>query len=154
MTQASLTRQDTSETGPRWGGQVSPGARNARLPHDQPGPDRMTDREMQQQEQRNVSQLQNAVSAASGVPNRQALVSSPAPVAQYGTGAYAEIPPGPVVMDIKRHSNIGGPVEFNHAISYVNKIKVCLTNLRLWLLRLYIRLWSLLVTPWIFHFTE
>lgn len=118
MGQASLVRQETSESGPRWGSQVSPGARNARLPYDQPNPDRMTDQEMQQQEQRGVSQLQSAVSAASGMPNRQALASSPAPGQQ---GAYAQGGLfGGAGGDLKR----GGPVEFNHAISYVNKIKV------------------------------
>jgi paired amphipathic helix protein Sin3a len=71
-----------------------------------------------QQEQRGVSQLQNAVSAAAGrsilSPNMDnatpalGQVLNGVPPAQLG-GVGAE----------KR-----GPVEFNHAISYVNKIKV------------------------------
>jgi paired amphipathic helix protein Sin3a len=72
-----------------------------------------------QQEQRGVSQLQNAVSAATGrsilspslenaTPALNQVLQSVVPGAQLG-GAGAE----------KR-----GPVEFNHAISYVNKIKV------------------------------
>jgi paired amphipathic helix protein Sin3a len=72
-----------------------------------------------QAEQRGVSQLQNAVSAATGrsilspsmdiaTPVLSQVLNGAAPVAQLG-GLAAE----------KR-----GPVEFNHAISYVNKIKV------------------------------
>jgi paired amphipathic helix protein Sin3a len=72
-----------------------------------------------QQEQRGVSQLQNAVSAAAGrtilspsmenvTPALGQVLNGVAPGAQLG-GVGAE----------KR-----GPVEFNHAISYVNKIKV------------------------------
>lgn len=71
-----------------------------------------------QQEQRGVSQLQNAVSAAAGrsilspsadnvTPILGQVLNGAAPVGQLG-GVGAE----------KR-----GPVEFNHAISYVNKIK-------------------------------
>ncbi|KAH4076899.1 hypothetical protein HBH70_137010 [Parastagonospora nodorum] len=71
-----------------------------------------------QQEQRGVSQLQNAVSAATGrsilspsmenaTPALGQVLNGVAPGAQLG-GVGAE----------KR-----GPVEFNHAISYVNKIK-------------------------------
>lgn len=71
-----------------------------------------------QQEQRGVSQLQNAVSAATGrsilspsgdnaTPALGQALNGATPVAQLG-GVGAE----------KR-----GPVEFNHAISYVNKIK-------------------------------
>ncbi|KAI9866231.1 MAG: Transcriptional regulatory protein sin3, partial [Watsoniomyces obsoletus] len=70
-----------------------------------------------QQEQRGVSQLQNAVSAAAGrtilspnmgnaTPAMGQALNGVAPGAQLGVGAE------------KR-----GPVEFNHAISYVNKIK-------------------------------
>ena len=73
-----------------------------------------------QQEQRGVSHLQNAVSAATnGVTARQPIIQSspgqsqPAILAQ---AAALGIPGQP--GDPKR-----GPVEFNHAISYVNKIK-------------------------------
>nr|OQO24622.1 hypothetical protein B0A51_09602 [Rachicladosporium sp. CCFEE 5018] len=68
---------------------------------------------MHQQQERGVNHLQNAVSAAaSGAALRAGM--SPAP------GRITPLPQdgdGPVGME-KR-----GPVEFNHAISYVNKIK-------------------------------
>jgi paired amphipathic helix protein Sin3a len=68
-----------------------------------------------QQEQRGVSQLQNAVATATGHPvPRNTLTPTPSaqPGSINGTGAQQ---PG-----IEKR----GPVEFNHAISYVNKIKV------------------------------
>ncbi len=69
-----------------------------------------------QQEQRGVSQLQNAVATATGHPvPRNALTPTPSGQASNMNGAAAQQPG----ME-KR-----GPVEFNHAISYVNKIKVC-----------------------------
>lgn len=76
-----------------------------------------------QQEQRGVSQLQNAVSAATtgnaGRPTSMMQISpglgQPASLAQSGGMAGLPGQQG----DMKR-----GPVEFNHAISYVNKIKV------------------------------
>lgn len=72
-----------------------------------------------QQEQRGVSQLQNAVSAATGrsvlspnmenaAPALTQVLNGTAPAAQLG------------VLNAEKR----GPVEFNHAISYVNKIKV------------------------------
>lgn len=82
-----------------------------------------------QQEQRGVSQLQNAVSAAAnGVQSRHSLMQvSPGggqgtPLGQAVAGLNnvgAAFPPGNQLGMEKR-----GPVEFNHAISYVNKIKV------------------------------
>jgi paired amphipathic helix protein Sin3a len=67
-----------------------------------------------QQEQRGVHHLQNAVATATGHPvPRNAL--TPTPGGQGGPNG-AQQPGGE-----KR-----GPVEFNHAISYVNKIKVCI----------------------------
>lgn len=72
-----------------------------------------------QQEQRGVSQLQNAITAAAngGLPN-QAIVSP--------SGRNAT--PLPAQMAGSEAEGAGmekrGPVEFNHAISYVNKIKV------------------------------
>jgi paired amphipathic helix protein Sin3a len=79
-----------------------------------------------QQEQRGVSQLQNAITAAtngSGGRNQLMQVSPtsgpPATLVQQGGQAF--LPGQPA--DMKR-----GPVEFNHAISYVNKIKVRLTH--------------------------
>jgi paired amphipathic helix protein Sin3a len=82
-----------------------------------------------QQEQRGVSQLQNAVSAATnGTPSRPSMMQvspgsgQPANLAQPVSGLSAinsgTMTPGQVGLE-KR-----GPVEFNHAISYVNKIKV------------------------------
>jgi paired amphipathic helix protein Sin3a len=71
-----------------------------------------------QQEQRGVSQLQNAVSAAAG----RSILS---PSMDNATPALGQVlngvPPAQLggVGAEKR-----GPVEFNHAISYVNKIKV------------------------------
>ena len=65
-----------------------------------------------QQQQRGVSQLTNAVLTKGHVPRN---THTPTPGAQAGMNGGQQ--PG---ME-KR-----GPVEFNHAISYVNKIKVCL----------------------------
>jgi len=73
-----------------------------------------------QQEQRGVSHLQNAIQVASGEPmGRQesgllSPMAEPASLAVGLTGAQQAAANGD-----KR-----GPVEFNHAISYVNKIKV------------------------------
>jgi paired amphipathic helix protein Sin3a len=72
---------------------------------------------MQQQEQRGVSSLQSAVSAASNGLTRPAMAGSPTPAQQGAYGQQGGVYGG---ADLKR----GGPVEFNHAISYVNKIKV------------------------------
>ena len=71
---------------------------------------------MQQQAQRGVSSLQSAVSAASNGVARPAMAGSPTP-AQHGS--YSQQGGAFGAADLKR----GGPVEFNHAISYVNKIK-------------------------------
>ena len=66
-----------------------------------------------QQEQRGVSQLQSAVARETGHPvQRNALTPTPGGQAMNGAGAQQ---PG-----LEKR----GPVEFNHAISYVNKIKV------------------------------
>jgi paired amphipathic helix protein Sin3a len=68
-----------------------------------------------QQEQRGVSQLQNAVATATGHPvPRNALTPTPGAQPSSMNGAGAQQP------GIEKR----GPVEFNHAISYVNKIKV------------------------------
>jgi paired amphipathic helix protein Sin3a len=71
-----------------------------------------------QQEQRGVSQLQSAVSAATGrsvlSPSGDNVVPIPGQ-ALNGVGQAAQS-----VMGAEKR----GPVEFNHAISYVNKIKV------------------------------
>ncbi|KAF1975211.1 hypothetical protein BU23DRAFT_503770 [Bimuria novae-zelandiae CBS 107.79] len=70
-----------------------------------------------QQEQRGVSQLQNAVSAAAGrsIISPGGEVSTP--LAGQALNGVAQGAQGGVGAE-KR-----GPVEFNHAISYVNKIK-------------------------------
>lgn len=80
-----------------------------------------------QQEQRGVSQLSNAVSAATGgLLNRPDLISPPG-------GASNQIPAQAMngVSHLAQQAGAQaagldkrGPVEFNHAISYVNKIKV------------------------------
>ncbi|KAI9741094.1 MAG: Transcriptional regulatory protein sin3 [Cirrosporium novae-zelandiae] len=76
-----------------------------------------------QQEQRGVSQLQNAVSAATnGAQVRQQMqLSTPeaqgVPISQSPAGVNGA---GGAQAGLERR----GPVEFNHAISYVNKIKV------------------------------
>lgn len=83
-----------------------------------------------QQEQRGVSHLSHAVSAAAingGASGRHMLArvsptgESTEPQNQAGiiAGPGASLTPGPE----KR-----GPVEFNHAIGYVNKIKVCIVS--------------------------
>ncbi|KAF1989574.1 hypothetical protein K402DRAFT_390535 [Aulographum hederae CBS 113979] len=75
-----------------------------------------------QQEQRGVSQLQNAVSIANGGFPRQAMSSPPGgastPLPLQTMNGVGSAPGGANVAMEKR-----GPVEFNHAISYVNKIK-------------------------------
>jgi len=72
-----------------------------------------------QQEQRGVSQLQSAVSAAAG---RSILSpsgdSNAALVGQQINGAQ-----GPSTASVGAGAEKRAPVEFNHAISYVNKIK-------------------------------
>lgn len=79
-----------------------------------------------QQEQRGVSQLQNAVSAATGEALSRPGMSGVSPLVEAAiplSGAMnidglVSQQGGPSGMEKTR-----GPVEFNHAISYVNKIK-------------------------------
>ena len=82
-----------------------------------------------QQDQRGVSQLQGAASAAASGLGRPSMMVSPASgqhslnqsmnnLAGVGSGMLQGTP-----ADLKR-----GPVEFNHAISYVNKIKNRFSN--------------------------
>lgn len=117
--QPGLSRQDTIESSRAWNQQASPAARPARLTGFDQGMmshREVYDPEAMQQDQRNVSQLQNAVTAAANGQTRMA--SSPPPGSQ---GLFSQ--QGTIFgngTDPKR----GGPVEFNHAISYVNKIKV------------------------------
>ena len=68
-----------------------------------------------QQEERGVTQLQNAVSAATGM---SPMAESATPLLNAANGASAGQQGG---SGAERRN---GPVEFNHAISYVNKIKV------------------------------
>jgi paired amphipathic helix protein Sin3a len=82
-----------------------------------------------QQEQRGVSQLQSAANAAAQRPSILQGVSGPAPgpglgqpvSSLAGLGAAGGLPS-------QAELNKRGPVEFNHAISYVNKIKVSYPN--------------------------
>ncbi len=67
----------------------------------------------QQQQQRGVNQLTNAA-ATLGQPPRNAQTPT--------LGGQANINGASVQPGLEKR----GPVEFNHAISYVNKIKVCL----------------------------
>lgn len=74
-----------------------------------------------QQEQRGVSQLQNAAAAAG-----RASLLQPSTGSAAGPGpmnSLAGIGSG-VLQGSQTDLNKRGPVEFNHAISYVNKIKV------------------------------
>jgi paired amphipathic helix protein Sin3a len=71
-----------------------------------------------QAEQRGVSQLQNAVSAATGRSIMSPSVGAATPLAGQGLNGAGQLPQMGGVAAEKR-----GPVEFNHAISYVNKIK-------------------------------
>ena len=81
---------------------------------------------LQQQEHRGVSQLQSALSAASNATmGRQGMMSpsAGAPAGQPGqqaNGSSMMQPQGSQGAGVEKR----GPVEFNHAINYVNKIKV------------------------------
>jgi len=86
-----------------------------------------------QQDQRGVAQIQNAATVGAGMQmgNRPGVLSSPGdanpPVAQGMNGAGAAMQPSASNGGIEKR----GPVEFNHAISYVNKIKVRISLTRL-----------------------
>lgn len=79
-----------------------------------------------QQEQRGVSNLSHAVSAVTpnGTPSRHTLAQASPTGGSTGSLNQASIisnPPGPsLTPGLEKR----GPVEFNHAIGYVNKIKV------------------------------
>lgn len=68
-----------------------------------------------QQEERGVTQLQNAVSAATGM----SPMAEPSGPVVGGPNGIASAQQGGAGAERRN-----GPVEFNHAISYVNKIKV------------------------------
>ena len=80
-----------------------------------------------QQEQRGVSQLQNAVTAAANEPGRQGIESTPPNAGQTQVGLASTNGAGTSFLQAVQGGQPGaekrGPVEFNHAISYVNKIK-------------------------------
>ncbi|KAL1965797.1 hypothetical protein VTN77DRAFT_5118 [Rasamsonia byssochlamydoides] len=77
---------------------------------------------LHQQEQRGVSQLQSAVSAASGRPSMLQTSSGTTP--GHGVGQPMSNLSGlGSLQGSQPDLNKRGPVEFNHAISYVNKIK-------------------------------
>lgn len=117
--QAAPGRPDTFEGRHGWaqpvGQHTSPGARSVTVTGYEPtGGEREQDSTIHQQEQRGVSSLQNAVSNATNGTSRPVMAVSPAPPTTFGQSSGLFSQPG----DPKR-----GPVEFNHAISYVNKIK-------------------------------
>ena len=124
--QRQFSPSTRSTNPPGYGQQPQPAVRENSFEHD--GANAAL---VHQQEQRGVSQLQNAVSAATtgnaGRPTSIMQISpglgQPASLAQPGgmTGLPGQ------QGDIKR-----GPVEFNHAISYVNKIKVSRLQDRKW----------------------
>ena len=104
-------------------GVFSPHAQNAAPPYSQTQAQNSSYEAQQaaavhQQQQRGVSQLQNAAASAAGMPVPR-NAQTPTPGAQGGMNGAGQQPG----ME-KR-----GPVEFNHAISYVNKIKVRLLYL-------------------------
>jgi paired amphipathic helix protein Sin3a len=120
--QSTAPRPDLFESRHGWGQALgaSPGARPVELPVYKPAPVDEAANALTQ-EQRGVSTLQSAVTAVTNGTTRSALAVSPGP----GQGAaYPQqnnaFGGGAAGGEMKR----GGPVEFNHAISYVNKIKV------------------------------
>ena len=88
-----------------------------------------------QQEQRAVSQLQSAVNVAAENPSARlsTLQSSPNDGQPPNIGqAVAGLDGGlGIAAGAQNSVEKRGPVEFNHAISYVNKIKVCLQFLHI-----------------------
>lgn len=87
-----------------------------------------------QQEQRGVSQLQNAVSVATGGVGRQSMMPLPqgnhTPGPSQPLNSLATLGASSVIQGAQGDACKRGPVEFNHAISYVNKIKVSIPLLR------------------------
>ncbi|EEH46498.2 transcriptional regulator SIN3 [Paracoccidioides brasiliensis Pb18] len=78
-----------------------------------------------QQEQRGVSQLQSAVSAATATSGRSSglnMGSMQTPGPNQPINSLAGLGSG-VLQGVQGDMSKRGPVEFNHAISYVNKIK-------------------------------
>jgi len=79
-----------------------------------------------QQEQRGVSHLQNAIQAAAGEPMTRQESGMLSPM-----GESASLVAG--AQQAQANGDKRGPVEFNHAISYVNKIKVSSPSFHKWL---------------------
>lgn len=128
---SAAARQDPFENRHGWGQALgaSPGTHSVELAGYNPAQgERPLDEapaSMTQQDQRGVSTLQSAVTAVANGMNRPALTASPGPGQ---TGPYSQqtgtFSANSALGELKR----GGPVEFNHAISYVNKIKVMYTT--------------------------
>ncbi|KAK5207302.1 Transcriptional regulatory protein sin3 [Exophiala xenobiotica] len=120
-------RQDAFESRHGWGQALggSPDSRSVELSGYKPAQNERPIDEavsaMTQQDQRGVSTLQSAVTAVTNGSARPTLAVSPGP-GQNGpynqqSGSFGG---NSSLGDLKQR---GGPVEFNHAISYVNKIK-------------------------------
>ncbi|KAI1922926.1 Transcriptional regulatory protein sin3 [Ophidiomyces ophidiicola] len=81
---------------------------------------------LHQQDQRGVSQLQNAVSVATGGAGRSMMQLPQGPTQPPGSSQPASSLAGMgsgTLQGTQNEATRRGPVEFNHAISYVNKIK-------------------------------
>ena len=119
----SLPHADNFDGRRTWnqiGQQSSPGAPSVTVGgFDQISVDREAEAAIHQQEQRGVGALQGAVSAATNGVSRPALVPSPSSGQQSGLVQASGLLGAAGDPKASR-----GPVEFNHAISYVNKIKV------------------------------
>lgn len=79
-----------------------------------------------QQDHRGVAQLQGAASAASGMGRPGMMQASGAQNAGLTQPMNSLAGVGGMLQGGQADLNKRGPVEFNHAISYVNKIKVSL----------------------------
>ncbi|KAJ9604571.1 Transcriptional regulatory protein sin3 [Cladophialophora chaetospira] len=118
--QAPAARPDPFESRHGWGQPLgaSPDTRPADLPAYKPTPADEAANTLSQ-EQRGVSTLQNALTAVTNGTTRSALAVSPGPGQGGAYPQQGNAFGGGAAGEMKR----GGPVEFNHAISYVNKIK-------------------------------
>ena len=93
-----------------------------------------------QQQEQGVSQLQNAVNVATngGIQQRammlQAQNMSPEQVMHQNGQGMAIHGNGGMAMGAQMGAEKKAPVEFNHAITYVNKIKVCRSILKVTLI--------------------
>ncbi|EER28429.1 Paired amphipathic helix repeat family protein [Coccidioides posadasii C735 delta SOWgp] len=106
-------------------GQHHEGSYEYQSQHEQPTP-ATNAALLHQQEQRGVSQLQNAVSVATGGAGRSMMQLPPGGSQTPGPNQPATSLAGMgsgVLQGTQNEATRRGPVEFNHAISYVNKIK-------------------------------